>query len=190
VGSNSRLLGGRRRSSACVRDPQHQHTADIVQDRVRMPARIRVAVEVVHFTRVSAIEPFAEAVEAVGVGGAGDAGQLESHRAGFRLQPVLDSLAHRATPPRKRCTAFRPAAQSWAKTFLIFPSSASACKQRKRATAFASPRRATISGSNSSLTPHTFTSAVQQGTTPATSGNDSHAADTASAMLFSFNREP
>src|SRR6476661_6401232 len=119
-----------------------------------------MAMEVVHLARISAIEPVAETVEAVRVGGAGDSGQLESHRAGFRLQPVLNALAQCAIPPRRRCTAFRPAAQSWANTFLIFPSSASACKHRKRATALASPRRATISGSSSSLTPQTFSWAV------------------------------
>src|SRR5438034_1579810 len=103
--------------------------------------------EVFHLAGVAAVEPVAEAVEAVGDGGAGDPGQLESHRAGLGFQPVLDALAHRATPPRRRFTAFRPAAQSWANTFLIFPSSASACKQRSRPTALASPSSATTSGS-------------------------------------------
>src|SRR5262245_12543509 len=155
-----------------------------------MPARIRVAAEVVHVARVSPIEPVAEAIEAICLGGAGDSGQLESHRAGIHLQPVLNLLAQCAIPPRKRCTAFRPAAQSWENTFLIFPSSASACKHRKRATDLPLPRRVTILRSSSSLTPHTFPSAVQQGTMSSTSGKDSPAADTASAMLRSFGRAP
>src|SRR5262245_61462949 len=97
-----------------------------------------------HLAGVAAVEPFAIAIESVGGSGACDADQLESHRAGFPLQPILDSLAQRASPPRKRSNVFRPAAQSCEKTFLILPSSASACRHRSSETAFASPKSATI----------------------------------------------
>src|SRR5687767_5261 len=149
----------------------HQHAAHVRLDRLRVPPWPRVAAEVLHLAGIPAGEPVAVALEAVGLGGAGDADELEPQPPSLCLQPVLDPVGHRGNPLRKSSTVFRPAAQSWPNTFFTFPSSASACKQRRSATAFASPSKATTSGISSSETPQTLLSAAQTGKRPATSGN-------------------
>src|SRR5262245_41739407 len=78
--------------SAVIADSHHDHASNALEHGMWTPPRLGMAMHILHLTGHAMIQPFAQAIEAIGFGRWGNSHQLKTQGAGVILDRGLQAV--------------------------------------------------------------------------------------------------